>query len=107
MKRCILVGVRPQKDKETNDDLLFLNLIRLPNKMKNGGLWFPKKDEERINVCLNSKFKPEEYKEFLKVLPGSLVDVSFALNEFTNKTYVEHCELVEGTNVFTEEQLYL
>lgn len=64
MKRCILVSVRPQKDKETNDDLLFLTLYRLPNKMKNGGLWHPKKDEQVINACINAKHRPEEYKQW-------------------------------------------
>ncbi len=107
MKRCILVSVRPQKDKETNDDLLFLTLYRLPNKMKNGGLWHPKKDEQVINVCLNAKFKPEEFKQYSAIHPGALVDVTFALNEFTNKTYVDRVELVEGTNVFDENLLYL
>ena len=70
MKRCILVSVRPQQDKETNDDLLFLTLFRLPNKMKNGGLWHAKKDEQLVNVCINAKHKPEEYADFLKILPG-------------------------------------
>lgn len=107
MKRCILVSVRPQKDKETNDDLLFLTLYRLPNKMKNGGLWHPKKDEQVVNACINGKHKPEEYKKFLSIFPGALIDVTFALNEFTNKTYVERCDLVDGTNVFDETLLYL
>ncbi len=107
MKRCILVSVRPQKDKETNDDLLFLTLYRLPNKMKNGGLWHPKKDEVIVNACINGKNKPEEYKNFSKILPGALIDVTFALNEFSNKTYVERVELVEGTNLFDEKLLYL
>ena len=107
MKRCILVSVRPQKDRETNDDLLFLTLYRLPNKMRNGGLWHPKKDETVINVCINSKHKPEDYKKFLSILPGVLVDVTFALNEFNNKTYVESVELVIGTDVYTEDMLYL
>ena len=107
MKRCILVAVRPQKDKETNDELLFLVLYRLPNKMQNGGLWHPKKDETIINVCINAKHKPEDYKRFLDIRPGALIDVTFALNEFTNKTYVDRCELVEGTNVFEEKDLYL
>lgn len=107
MKRCILVSVRPQKDKETNDDLLFLTLYRLPNKMKNGGLWHPKKDEQVINACINAKHRPEEFKQWSSILPGALVDVTFGLNEFTNKTYVERCELVPDTNIFDEKMLYL
>ena len=107
MKRCILVSVRPQKDKETNDDLLFLTMYRLPGKMKNGGLWYPKKDEQIINACINAKHRKDEYDFFLTLLPGAIVDVTFALNEFTNKTYVERVDLVEGTDIYTEEMLYL
>ena len=107
MKRCILVSVRPQKDKETNDDLLFLTMYRLPGKMKNGGLWYPKKDEQIINACINAKHRKDDYDFFLKVLPGAIVDVTFALNEFTNKTYVERVDLVEGTDIYTAELLYV
>lgn len=107
MKRCILVSVRAQKEQETNDDLLFLTMYRLPNKMRNGGLWFPKKEEAVINACINAKYKQDDYNKFLKILPGAIVDVTFALNEFTNKTYVDHVDLVEGTDIYTEELLYL
>lgn len=107
MKRCILVSVRAQKDKETNDDLLFLTLFRLPGKMKNGNLWYPKKDEQIINVCLNAKYKKEDYEKFSKILPGAIVDVTFALNEFKNTTYVERVDLVEGTDLYSADVLYV
>ena len=53
MKRCILVSSRENKDKETGDELLFLTLYRLPSKMKNGGLWYPKSCEAIVTACIN------------------------------------------------------
>ena len=40
MRRCILISTRQNKDEKTGDELLFLTLSRLPNKMNNGGLWY-------------------------------------------------------------------
>ena len=49
MKRCILVATRQTKDKESGDALLFLTLCDLPKRMKNGGLFYPKKTNTRLN----------------------------------------------------------
>ena len=107
MKRCILVSSRLNKDPKTGDDLIFLTLCRLPNKMKNGGLWHPKKDELVVNACVNKTSKPEEYEKFLKILPGALIDVTFGINDFNNKAFVAAMSLVPDTNIFDEETLYL
>lgn len=106
MKRCILVNCRTNNDKQTGDDLMFLTLYRLPTKMSNGGLWHPKANEAVINACINKTKKPEDYERFSKIMPGSLVDVTFGLNDFNNKTFVASLDLVKGTNVFNEEILY-
>jgi hypothetical protein len=55
MRRCILISTRQNKDEKTGDELMFLTLSRLPNKMNNGGLWYPKKDELIINTCIIEK----------------------------------------------------
>lgn len=107
MRRCILISTRCNKDEKTGDELMFLTLSRLPNKMNNGGLWYPKKDELIINTCINKNNKPDEYAKMLNVLPGTLIDVTFGLNEYNNKVFVVKTDIVEGTDVFTEDMLYL
>ena len=107
MRRCILISTRQNKDEKTGDELLFLTLSRLPTKMNNGGLWYPKKDELIINTCINKTRSTEDYAKMQNVLPGTLIDVTFGLNEYTNKAYVVKTDVVEGTDVFVEDMLYL
>ena len=107
MRRCILISTRQNKDEKTGDELLFLTLTRLPNKMTNGCLWYPKKDELILNTCINKTKNPEEFDKMHSVLPGTLVDVTFGLNEYTNKAYVLKTDVVEGTELYSEDMLYL
>ena len=107
MRRAILISNRQNKDEKTGDELLFLTFSRLPNKMNNGGLWYPKKDELIINTCINKTRSPDEFAKMQNVLPGTLVDVTFGLNEYTNKAYVVKTDIVKGTDLFTEDMLYL
>lgn len=107
MRRYILISTRQNKDEKTGDELLFLTLSKLPSKMNNGGLWYPKKDELIINSCINKSRSPEEYEKMQNVLPGTLIDVTFGLNDYTNKAYVIKTDVVPGTDVYTEDMLYL
>lgn len=107
MKRCILVDVRQNKDEKTGDELMFLTLVKLPSKMSNGGLWHPRQNEMIVNVCINKTNKKEDYERFAKVYPGALIDVSFAINDFNNKTFVATYTLVPDTNLLKPEQLYI
>ena len=107
MKRCILVSSRVGKDKESGDELLFLTLCNLPKKMSSGGLWHPKKDELLMTACINKTRKPDDYKKFLTVLPGTIFDVTEGINDFTNKRFVVSLDIVTGTeNIFDESILY-
>ena len=107
MRRCILISTRQNTDEKTGDELVFLTLSRLPTKMNNGGLWYPKKDELIINTCINKSRNPDEYGKMLNVLPGTLIDVTFGLNEYTNKAYVVKTDVVKGTDLYSEDMLYL
>lgn len=108
MKRCILIASRTNTDKETGDELLFLTLSRLPSKMSNGGLWYPKSNELLSTICINKTRKPDDFKKFSKMLPGTLIDITLGVNEFNGKLFVAQYEAVEGTvNVFTEDKLYI
>ena len=106
MKRCILVGSRTNKDEKTGDELMFLTLYRLPNKMSNGGLWHPKANEAVVNACINKTKKPEDYEKFSTILPGTLIDVTFGINDFNNKTFVANLDIVKDTNIFNADTLY-
>ena len=107
MKRCILLSVREQKDSNTGEDVLFATAYRLPARMKNGGLWYPKKDESTYTRCVKKNSNPEDYEYLSKLLPGCLVDVELGLNEFTEKTFVSSMKLVKGTNIFDEQILFV
>ena len=43
----------------------------------------------------------------LKVLPGALVDVTQGLNDYNGKVYVAKTDVVPGTELYTEDMLYL
>lgn len=107
MKRCILVDNRTSKDKKTGDDLMFLTLAKLPNAMKDGGLWHPKQADLIVNVCINKTLKAEDYEKFMQVRPGALFDITFGVNDFNGSTYVATCTLVPNTNVHKAEILYI
>ena len=107
MKRCILVGTRVGKDKETGDELLFLTMCKLPSRMSKGGLWVPSQSELVVNACINKSRKPEDFKRFASVLPGTLLDVTFGVNDFNGKTFVAAVDVVPDTTLLTEEQLYV
>ena len=108
MRRCVLVSSRIGKDEKTNDELLFLTMYRLPNKMQNGGLWYPKQNEAVITACINKTKRPEDFDTLKEILPCTLVDVTFGINDFNNKSFVAKIDLVKETiNLFDEKTLYM
>ena len=107
VKRCILISSRKGTDKETNDNLLFLTMYALPVRTQNGNLYYPKSEQALINMCINEKYKPQDYSDLSDIKPGSLVDITYGSNELTQKMYVKKIELVPGTNLFTDDLLYL
>lgn len=106
MRRYILVDVRESEDAKTKEKLLFLTLVKLASKMKNGGLWHPKKAEQISYYCINGSKNPNKYEEFKNFMPGSLFDVTFAVNEFNGTLYIATCEFVPGTNIYDDKILF-
>ena len=106
MKRCLVVSVRESQDKETKDELLFVTCYSLPSVMKKGGLYYPKNADAIINVCINKTRAPMDYDLFKNVLPGALVDITYGINEVTNKKFVVKCDLVPGTNIYQADDVY-
>ena len=97
---------RQTTDKETKENLIWLTLYVLPSKMKDGKLWFPKKAESTITVCVNEKKAPQDYSDLQHVLPGSLFDITYGFNEYSGKAFISKCELVEFSS-HTEDKLYI
>ena len=106
MKRAIIVENRESKDEKTGDELLFIKLCRLPSKMTNGGLWYSKPSETIVNACINKTRAPQDYKTFHDLLPGTLCDITFGINDFNNKTFVAKLDVVEKSP-YVAEQLYV
>lgn len=107
MNRCILVDLKTGKDKESEAELLFLTLCKLPKKMKSGGIWHHKASEILINVCINKETRAEDYVKFAPALPGTLFDVVIAKNDYSGKDFVASCVMVPGSNKHAAEELYL
>ena len=106
-KRCLVVSNKIVVDSKSNDRLLYLVLYRLPNRTKNGGLWYPKSTESVVNVCVNEKREPEKFSRLSTFAYGSCVDISFGLNENTEKTYVASVELVPNTSFLKDDVLFI
>ena len=62
--------------------------------MKSGNLFFPKSNESCVTTCAGALTKPDNYDKFRKLAIGSIVDLSYAVNEFTNKVYVSDISVV-------------
>lgn len=107
MKRYILVDSKIVEDKQTKDKLLFLTMYRLGSKMKNGGIWHPKKDESISCVCFHESKDKLNFDMYKDIYPGALFDITFGINDITQKVYVATCTLVSGTNMFTAQDVYL
>ena len=108
MKRFILIGSRTNTDKETKEELLFMTIARLPSKTSKGDLWYPKKDELLSTICINKTRKPDDFKKYSEMLPGTLIDVTFGVNEFNGKLIIAAYEAVAGTeNIFDKDILYV
>ena len=68
MKRGILLSVREQKDSNTGEDVLFATAYALPSRMKNGGLWYPKKEDSTYVRFVKKESNPEDYEYLSKLL---------------------------------------
>lgn len=107
MKRCILVNSRTSKDEKTGDDLLFLTLCYLPKRTSKGTLFYPKQKELIATACINKSRRAEEFDKLSKILPGTLVDITQGVNEYSGNVFIARVDVVEGTeNLYDEAILY-
>lgn len=107
MRRCMLVQTRIDVNKETKERKLWLTLCRLPNPMKNGGLFYPKASDLLTYYCVSEQDKPKDFEDFAKYNPGTLFDVTFGLNDYNNKPYILEVIYVPDSNKHNSMDLYV
>ena len=100
MKRAIVLQVRESENKQNNNEkTVWVTVGLLPSKMKNGNLYYPR------TTCAGALTKPDNYEKFRKLAIGSLVDLTYGINEFTNKPFVADISL-SCESPFTAADLY-
>ena len=112
MVRCILVAKRSFYDEKQKDNVLWLTLYDVGRKIKdeNGnekGIYCPKPSDAVIQSAISQNRRPQDFSDFSNIHPGALIDVEYAVNQTTRKSYIKSCSLVHGTNLFKPEDLYL
>lgn len=110
MKKGILVSKRTAKDKTSGNDVLWLNIYELPREYKNKdgqtALFYPKSTDAVITCCVDSQKNPNSYLELSLVNEGTILAVHFAINDYTNKSYVSSVDVIPNTNHHSKEILY-
>lgn len=105
MKRAIVTVVRESVDENTKEPLVFVSMGVLPSKMKDGGLWYQKKDGSFLTTCFGKNRNENAFNFAKSLLPGAIVDVIYGVNEFTGKTFVASLSSV-CDSPFSENVLY-
>ena len=104
MKRAIVVSVRMSKDVKTSEDQAWLTVAIMPTKMNNGNLFFPKSSEICVSTVGGAIKSPDKFNKYKSFQLGDVVDVTYALNEFTQKPFVLDINLVKAS-VYKENDL--
>ena len=106
MKRAIVLQVRESENKQNNNEkAAWVTVGLLPAKMKSGNLFYPRSTETCVSTCAGVLTKPDNYEKFRKLAIGSIVDLTYGINEFTNKPFVADISVV-CESPFTAEDLY-
>ena len=105
MKRGIVLKVRKSEDKQTKESLVWVVVGRLPYAMKEGKLFYPRSTEVLITTVAGETRSPDKYKKYLSLKIGTLVNVQMALNEFSNKAFVNDIVVV-SESAFTDKELF-
>lgn len=97
MKRAIVVSVRTSKDTKTGEDTAWLTLAVMPSKTKDGRLYLPKSTDVPVNTSAAALRTPDKFTKYRDFKIGDLVDIHYALNDFTQKVFVEDITLVANS----------
>ena len=97
MKRAIVVSVRISKDKTTSEDNAWVTVALMPTKMTNGNLFYPKSSDISVSTCAGAIKAPDKFTKYQGLKLGDIVDIHYALNEFTKKPFVNDITLVKSS----------
>lgn len=95
MKRAIVVSVRMSKDTQTGEDQAWLSMAIMPTKMSNGNLFYPKSSDICVSTVGGALKNPDKFKAYKSLKIGDVVNISYALNEFTQKPFVNEVTLIK------------
>ncbi|MBE5756561.1 MAG: hypothetical protein E7342_02060 [Clostridiales bacterium] len=95
MKRAIVVSVRQSKDSKTNEDQVWLTMAIMPTKMSNGNLYYPKSTSVCVSTVGGALKSPDKFSKYKNLKIGDVVNVDYALNEFTQKPFIMDVSLVK------------
>ncbi len=90
MKRGFILQVRTSEDKQTKETLAWVTIGCIPSKMKDGKLYYPRSTDTLITTCAGETRDPDKFKRYKSLKVGSLVDVQTAVNEYTDKTFINN-----------------
>ena len=106
MKKAIVLSVRTGQDKDTGEDLVWVTLGKLPTKNREKGtIYAPIKSETVICVSANKSRTTAKYNTYITFNVGDLVELYLAVNEVSEKTYVDNVVLVKSSP-YTEAEIY-
>lgn len=104
VKKVLLAQARVGEDKDTKERLLWTMFVDLPNKGRNGQVWYPLKNETLMSFCFGEDRHPEQFALLRKAVPGTLLALEMGFNVRTNKPMVKSVSVLkEG---YTEEDIY-
>lgn len=104
--RYIIVDIKESKEKDTNENILFVTGYKLATKYKDA-LWHHKKEDALICFPIKEKENPIEYQNFKTYLPGALFDCEYGVNSITGKIKLVKREYVKNSNKHFRDDVYL
>ncbi len=95
MKRAIVVSVRPSKEKSTDENVIWATLAIMPNKGKNGNIYYPMSNKICVVTSAGELRSPDKYTKYSKFKIGDVVEVHYGINEKNDTVYVSDLNLVK------------
>lgn len=106
MKKGLVLSVRTGVDKDTNEDVVFVTIGKLPTKSRETGKIFaPLKSETLLCVQGNKVKSTAKYNTYKDFKVGDLVELYFGVSSISEKVFVDNIVLVKNSP-FTEEEIF-
>ena len=95
MKRGLVLQVRTSQDNQTKETLAWVTVGCIPSQMQDGRLYYPKSSDILITTVAGETRSPDKFKKYKDLAVGSVVDLHIAINEYTNKAFVNDIQIVK------------